>query len=83
MSGHIDSYYARTANPAPARPPLAGEAHRIEAAFNFFAPNAVIIGHYLGFLRRIGSTRLLPAALVAVAQRVDTKPPAELLTPYR
>ncbi len=63
-------------------PPLAGEAHRIEAAFNFFAPNAVIIGHYLGFLRRIGSTRLLPAALVAVAQRVATKPAAELLTPH-
>jgi hypothetical protein len=63
-------------------PPLAGEAHRIEAAFNFFAPNASILEHYLGFLRRIGSTRLLPTALVSVAKRVATKRAAELLTPY-
>lgn len=63
-------------------PPLEGEAHRIEAAFNFFAPNASIIEHYVGFLRRIGSTRLLPGALVALALRVATKPARELLTPY-
>ena len=61
---------------------LAGEEHRIETAFAFFAPNAAIIAHYLDFLRRIGSTRLLPAALVAVAQRVATKPAAHLLSPY-
>jgi hypothetical protein len=63
-------------------PPLAGEAHRIEAAFNFFAPNASILEHYLSFLRRIGSTRLLPATLVSVAKRVVTKRAADLLTPY-
>ncbi len=62
--------------------PLAGEAYRIEAAFNFFAPNAAIIEHYLGFLLRIGSTRLLPVALVSVARQVATKPAPELLTPY-
>ncbi|MFA6546367.1 MAG: hypothetical protein WCS99_18260 [Limisphaerales bacterium] len=62
--------------------PLAGETHRIEAAFNFFAPNAAIIEHYLGFLCRIGSMRLLPAGLVSVASRVAVKPAAEILTSY-
>ena len=62
--------------------PLAGEAHRIEAAFKFFAPHASIIQHYVDFLRRIGSTRLLPAALVPLALRIGMKPANELLTPY-
>ncbi len=63
-------------------PALAGEAHRVEELFKRFSPNPYIIEHYLGFLRRIGSARLLPAALVPLAARVATKPTAELLTPY-
>jgi hypothetical protein len=63
-------------------PPLEGEAHRIEAAFSFFAPHAAIIEHYLGFLRRIGSVRLLPGALVTLAKRIGAKPAAEILSPY-
>jgi hypothetical protein len=63
-------------------PPLAGEAHRVEAAFSFFAPHAAIIQYYLGFLRRIGSARLLPATLVTLAKRIAARPAAQLLSPY-
>ncbi|HEY4301457.1 MAG TPA: hypothetical protein VGM73_11310 [Candidatus Didemnitutus sp.] len=63
-------------------PPLAGEAHRVETVFTRFAPHPSVIEHYVGFLRRIGFSRLLPAALVPLGGRVATKPAAELLTPY-
>jgi hypothetical protein len=53
-----------------------------EAAFSFFAPHVAIIEHYLDFLRRIGSARLLPAAFVTLAKRIGTRPAAELLSPH-
>ena len=63
-------------------PPLAGESHRMETVFKFFAPHPSIIEHYVGFLRRIGSDRMLPAAFVTLADKMGPTPVAGLLTPY-
>lgn len=61
--------------------PLNGEATRLERTFLSFTPHPAIIEYYLVFLRRAGSSRLLPSALVSLASRLAAKPASSLLTP--
>ncbi|MBN2560744.1 MAG: hypothetical protein JXQ75_07435 [Phycisphaerae bacterium] len=62
-------------------PPLEGQAHQVEETFRWFAPHPLVIEYYLLFLRRIGSARLLPIALVGLAAKIEKKPAAGIITP--
>jgi gamma-glutamylputrescine oxidase len=61
VSGHIDSYYARTANPAPPRPPLAGEVE---------ADVCVVGGGLAGLSTALGLAERGKRVVVLEARRV-------------
>jgi energy-coupling factor transporter ATP-binding protein EcfA2 len=62
-------------------PPLEGQAHQLEETFRWFAPHPLVIENYLLFLRRIGSARLLPGALVGLAAKIEKKTATGMVTP--
>jgi len=60
--------------------PLEGETGRLKELFAAFGAHPLVVESYLVCLRRPGANRLLPQAFLALAQKVSTKPAAQVLS---